>query len=251
MSSRLKNKVAIITGAAKGQGEFEARLFASEGATVVLCDIDVETCGKTAEEISSSGGSAVSMTLDVTSEPNWIGVIEQTVEFFGKLDILVNNAGIYSRVPIENASVDEFDHILEVNLRGVFLGTKHAIPAMRTSGGGSIINISSTAGIVGNVGSGAYGASKGGVRSFTKYTAIQHAYEGIRANSVHPGPIDTDMISDNLSTAEGRKSTESRIPMGRVGSIEDVAMGVLFLATDESSYMTGSELVIDGGMTAQ
>ena len=251
MSSRLKNKVAIITGAAKGQGEFEARLFASEGATVVLCDIDVETCGKTAEEISSSGGSAVSMTLDVTSEPNWIGVIEQTVEFFGKLDILVNNAGIYSRVPIENASVDEFDHILEVNLRGVFLGTKHAIPAMRTSGGGSIINISSTAGIVGNVGSGAYGASKGGVRSFTKYTAIQHASEGIRANSVHPGPIDTDMISDNLSTAEGRKSTESRIPMGRVGSIEDVAMGVLFLATDESSYMTGSELVIDGGMTAQ
>ena len=251
MSSRLKNKVAIITGAAKGQGEFEARLFASEGATVVLCDIDEEACGKTAEEISSSGGSAVSMTLDVTSEPNWIGVIEQTVEFFGKLDILVNNAGIYSRVPIENASVEEFDHILEVNLRGVFLGTKHAIPAMRTSGGGSIINISSTAGIVGNVGSGAYGASKGGVRSFTKYTAIQHASEGIRANSVHPGPIDTDMISDNLSTAEGRKSTESRIPMGRVGSIEDVAMGVLFLATDESSYMTGSELVIDGGMTAQ
>ena len=251
MSSRLKNKVAIITGAAKGQGEFEARLFASEGATVVLCDIDVEACGKTAEEISSSGGSAVSMTLDVTSEPNWIGVIEQTVEFFGKLDILVNNAGIYSRVPIENTSVEEFDRILEVNLRGVFLGTKHAIPAMRTSGGGSIINISSTAGIVGNVGSGAYGASKGGVRSFTKYTAIQHAYEGIRANSVHPGPIDTDMISDNLSTAEGRKSTESRIPMGRVGSIEDVAMGVLFLATDESSYMTGSELVIDGGMTAQ
>ena len=251
MSSRLKNKVAIITGAAKGQGEFEARLFASEGAIVVLCDIDVEACGKTAEEISSSGGNAVAMTLDVTSEPDWIGAIEQTLDFFGKLDILVNNAGIYSRVPIENTSVEEFDRILEVNLRGVFLGTKHAIPAMRTSGGGSIINISSTAGIVGNVGSGAYGASKGGVRSFTKYTAIQHASEGIRANSVHPGPIDTDMISDNLSTAEGRKSTESRIPMGRVGSIEDVAMGVLFLATDESSYMTGSELVIDGGMTAQ
>ena len=251
MSSRLKNKVAIITGAAKGQGEFEARLFANEGATVVLCDIDVETCGKAAEEISSSGGNAVAMTLDVTSEPDWIGAIEQTLDFFGKLDILVNNAGIYSRVPIENTSVEEFDRILEVNLRGVFLGTKHAIPAMRTSGGGSIINISSTAGIVGNVGSGAYGASKGGVRSFTKYTAIQHASEGIRANSVHPGPIDTDMISDNLSTAEGRKSTESRIPMGRVGSIEDVAMGVLFLATDESSYMTGSELVIDGGMTAQ
>ena len=251
MSSRLKNKVAIITGAAKGQGEFEAQLFANEGATVVLCDIDVEACGRTAEEISSSGGSAVVMTLDVTKESHWIGAIEQTLEFFGKIDILVNNAGIYSRVPIEHTSVEEFDRILEVNLRGVFLGTKHIIPAMRASGGGSIINISSTAGIVGNVGSGAYGASKGGVRSFTKYTAIQHASEGIRANSVHPGPIDTDMISDNLSTAEGRKSTESRIPMGRVGSIEDVAMGVLFLATDESSYMTGSELVIDGGMTAQ
>ena len=251
MSSRLKNKVAIITGAAKGQGEFEARLFANEGATVVLCDIDVEACGRTAEEISSSGGNAVAMTLDVTSESDWMGAIEQTIEFFGRIDILVNNAGIYSRVPIENTSVEEFDHILAVNLRGVFLGTKHIIPAMRGSGGGSIINISSTAGIVGNVGSGAYGASKGGVRSFTKYTAIQHASEGIRANSVHPGPIDTDMISDNLSTAEGRKSTESRIPMGRVGSIEDVAMGVLFLATDESSYMTGSELVIDGGMTAQ
>ena len=251
MSSRLKNKVAIITGAAKGQGEFEARLFANEGAIVVLCDIDVEACGKTAEEISSAGGNAVAMTLNVASEPDWMGAIEQTLDFFGKLDILVNNAGIYSRVPIENTSVEEFDRILEVNLRGVFLGTKHAIPAMRTSGGGSIINISSTAGIVGNVGSGAYGASKGGVRSFTKYTAIQHASEGIRANSVHPGPIDTDMISDNLSTTEGRKSTESRIPMGRVGSIEDVAMGVLFLATDESSYMTGSELVIDGGMTAQ
>ena len=214
MSSRLKNKVAIITGAAKGQGEFEARLFANEGATVVLCDIDVEACGRTAEEISSSGGSAVVMTLDVTKESHWIGAIEQTLEFFGKIDILVNNAGIYSRVPIENTSVEEFDRILEVNLRGVFLGTKHIIPAMRASGGGSIINISSTAGIVGNVGSGAYGASKGGVRSFTKYTAIQHASEGIRANSVHPGPIDTDMISDNLSTVEGRKSTESRIPMG-------------------------------------
>ena len=243
--------MGIITGAAKGQGEFEARLFANEGATVVLCDIDVEACGRTAEEISSSGGSAVVMTLDVTKESHWIGAIEQTLEFFGKIDILVNNAGIYSRVPIEHTSVEEFDRILEVNLRGVFLGTKHIIPAMRASGGGSIINISSTAGIVGNVGSGAYGASKGGVRSFTKYTAIQHASEGIRANSVHPGPIDTDMISDNLSTTEGRKSTESRIPMGRVGSIEDVAMGVVFLATDESSYMTGSELVIDGGMTAQ
>jgi len=251
MSGRVKNKVAIITGAAKGQGKFEAQLFANEGATVVLCDIDVEACGRTAEEISSSGGNAVAMTLDVTSESDWMDAIEQTLEFFGRIDILVNNAGIYSRVPIENTSVEEFDRILAVNLRGVFLGTKHIIPAMRASGGGSIINISSTAGIVGNVGSGAYGASKGGVRSFTKYTAIQHASEGIRANSVHPGPIDTDMISDNLSTAEGRKSTESRIPMGRVGSIEDVAMGVLFLATNESSYMTGSELVIDGGMTAQ
>ena len=173
------------------------------------------------------------------------------MEKYQHLDILVNNAGIYSKVPIEEASVEEFDLIMSVNLKGVFLGTKYAIPEMRRSGNGSIINISSTAGLVGNQTGGAYGASKGGVRLFTKFTAIQHAPDNIRANSVHPGPIDTDMIADNLATPEVRQSSINRIPMGRIGTIEDVAMGVLFLASDESSYMTGSELVIDGGITAQ
>ena len=251
MVGRLTNKVVLITGAGHGQGEYEAKLFADHGASVILGDIDQESCERAAHTIVSKGGKALSVKLDVTSESEWESAITLAITHFNNLHVLVNNAGIYSRVPIEKASSDEFSRIIDVNLKGIFLGTKHAIPAMRTSGGGSIINISSTAGLVGNMSGGAYGASKGGVRSFTKFTAIQCAKDGIRANSVHPGPIDTDMIAENLSTPEGRAASESRIPLGRIGKIDDVAMGVLFLASDESSYMTGSELVIDGGMTAQ
>jgi cyclopentanol dehydrogenase len=163
----------------------------------------------------------------------------------------VNNAAIYSRVSIEHTEVEEWDRIMDINTKGVFLGTKHAIPVMREAGGGSIVNISSTAGLVGSARGSAYGTSKGGVRLFTKYTAIQHAADRIRANSIHPGPIDTGMIAEALSTPEGRAASESRVPLGRIGTITDVAYGALFLASDESSYMTGSELVIDGGMTAQ
>jgi len=248
---RLDNKVAIISGAGKGQGAFEAALFASEGAKVVLADLDIQSCESNVLDIVKNKGIASAVHLDVTSSESWINCIKFTIEKYQSLDILVNNAGIYSKIPIEEASDEEFDLIMSVNLKGVFLGTKYAIPEMRHSGGGSIINISSTAGLVGNQGGGAYGASKGGVRLFTKFTAIQHASDNIRANSVHPGPIDTDMIADNLSTPEGRQNSISRIPLGRIGTIEDVALGVLFLASDESSYMTGSELVIDGGITAQ
>ena len=250
MAERLNNKTILITGAANGQGEYESKLFAQEGASIILCDIDFERCEHTASIIKSLGGRAVACLLDVSKEHNWVSAIEMALETFGSLNVLVNNAGIYSRTPIVESSLKEFQKILDVNLNGVFLGTKHAIPAMIESGGGSIINISSTAGIVGNTGSGSYGASKGGVRSFTKYTAIQHAKHNIRANSVHPGPIDTEMISENISSSEGRALSESKIPLGRIGDIKDVAMGVLYLASDESSFVTGAELIIDGGLTA-
>lgn len=248
---RLQGKVVLISGAAKGQGATEARLFVKEGASVVIGDILEDDGQKVEAEINESGGNALFSKLDVTSSSDWENTVRLAVEKFGKLDILVNNAGIYSRVPIEEATEDEWDRIMAINAKGVFLGTKAVIPAMREAGGGSIVNISSTAGLVGSTRGGAYATSKGGVRMFTKNTAMQHAKDNIRANSIHPGPIDTDMIADNLATPEARAISEARIPMGRVGTVDDVAYGVLFLASDESSYMTGSELVIDGGMTAQ
>ena len=248
---RLEGKVALISGGARGQGAAEAKLFAQEGAAVVIGDILQDEGKKVESEINEAGGSAVFVNLDVASSDDWQAAIDKAVSAFGKLDILVNNAAIYSRVPIEHASEEEWDSIIDINLKGVFLGTKLAIPAMRAAGGGSIVNISSTAGLVGSPRGGAYSASKGGVRLFTKNTAIQHAADRIRANSVHPGPIDTEMIADNIGTPEGLAESVARVPLGRIGTIDDVALGVLFLASDESSYMTGAELVIDGGVTAQ
>ena len=248
---RLERKVTLISGAARGQGETEARLFAQEGASVVLGDILESEGEAAAAAIRESGGKAQFVALDVTSEADWISAVRFTVETFGRLDILINNAAIYSRTNIVDTDIEEWRRIMDINMTGVFLGTKHAVPAMRESGGGSIINISSTAGLVGSARGSAYGASKGGVRLFTKYTAIQHAPDGIRANSIHPGPIDTDMIADNISTPEGRAESLGRVPLGRIGTVMDVAYGALFLASDESSFVTGSELVIDGGITAQ
>ncbi|HJO81159.1 MAG: glucose 1-dehydrogenase [SAR202 cluster bacterium] len=248
---RLEGKVALITGSSKGQGAAEAALFAREGAAVVIADV-LEDEGKQVEaRISESGGRALFVSLDVSSEDDWARAVSEAVDAFGKIDILVNNAGLYSRVPIMETSLAEWQRILEVNTTGVFLGTKATIPTMQRAGGGSIINISSTAGLVGSGRGSAYGTSKGGIRLFTKYTAVQHANDGIRANSIHPGPIDTEMIVDNIGTPEGRATSESRIPMGRIGTVDDVAFGALFLASDESSYMTGAELIIDGGFTAQ
>ena len=248
---RLEGKVVFISGGSRGQGAAEARLFATEGASVVMGDILEDEGRRLEAEINESGGRALFVRLDAASDSDWQNAIRQTVQTFGKLDVLVNNAAIYSRVPIEQTSAEEWDRIMAVNARGVFLGTKHSIPEMRKSGGGSIVNISSTAGLVGSARGSAYSASKGAVRLLTKSTAVQHAGEGIRANSIHPGPIDTDMIADSIATPEGRAESEARVPLGRIGSVEDVAYGALFLASDESSYMTGSELVIDGGATAQ
>ena len=248
---RLEGKVALISGGARGQGACEGRLFAQEGAKVVLTDILDEEGEAVAAEIRQQGGDAIYVRLDVTQEQQWQDVIQATVDRYGKLDILVNNAGIFPMVRVEDTSVELWDQVMDINVTGVFLGTKHAIPAMRAAGGGSIINISSVAGLVGGSRAAAYSASKGAVRILTKGTAVQYAADGIRANSVHPGIIVTQMTEELLSDESTREQRLTSTPIGRFGTVDDVAYGVLFLASDESSYVTGSELVIDGGSTAQ
>ena len=247
---RLDGKVALISGGARGQGAAEAQLFAHEGAKVVFGDI-LDAQGRQVEaDIRAAGGEATYVHLDVTNEASWRAAVDTAVSRYGALHVLVNNAGIYIRKRLEETTEDDLDQSLAVNVKGVFLGVKQALPAMRRAGGGSIINISSTAGLVGNpTGSPIYTTSKGAVRLFTKATAMQHARENIRCNSVHPGPIDTAMLDE---VAGGRsEGMLGRVPLGRVGTVEDIAYGVLYLASDESSFVTGSELVIDGGMTAQ
>jgi NAD(P)-dependent dehydrogenase (short-subunit alcohol dehydrogenase family) len=247
---RLDGKVALISGAARGQGATEAKLFAREGARVVLGDILDQEGSSVAEAVRAAGGEAAYVHLDVTNEASWRAAVDTAVTRYGKLNILVNNAGIYIRKRIEETTEDDLDQIMAVNVKGIFLGTKCAIPAMRRAGGGSIINISSVAGLVGNpYGSPSYTATKGAVRLFTKATAVQHAKDNIRCNSVHPGPIDTAMLDE--AAGELREEYRRRVPLGRIGTTEDIAYGVLYLASDESAFVTGSELVIDGGSTAQ
>jgi 3(or 17)beta-hydroxysteroid dehydrogenase len=249
---RLKGKVALISGGARGMGAVEARLFAKEGAQVAIGDILEDEGRKLEAEINATGGEALFVRLDVASEADWQQAVAATVQRFGKLDVLVNNAGISGRGRVEDTTVEEWDRVMQVNAKGVFLGTKVAIPAMRQAGGGSIINISSQLGLVGtDHSSPQYQASKGAVRLLTKATAMQYAQEGIRANSVHPGPIVTPMTEAARADPERYKLMLSRIPLGCYGQPEDVAYGVLYLATDESRWVTGSELVIDGGWTAQ
>ncbi|HIN36279.1 MAG TPA: glucose 1-dehydrogenase [Dehalococcoidia bacterium] len=248
---RLQGKVALITGAARGQGAEEARMFAKEGAKVVLADVTDQEGTAVAAEIAEMGGDALYVHLDVTNEDEWDAAVQSAVASFGKLDILVNNAGIWRRGHVLETSSDQWDDIMDVNAKGVFLGTKAAIPEMRKAGGGSIVNISSTAGLVGSKTSAAYSASKGAVRIFTKSTAVQYAAEGIRANSIHPGPIDTDMGDQVWPDAASKAASVTRTALNRMGTPEDIAYGALYLASDESSFVTGSELVIDGGVTAQ
>jgi NAD(P)-dependent dehydrogenase (short-subunit alcohol dehydrogenase family) len=250
---RLEGKVALISGGARGQGATEAKLFAQESAKVVFGDTLDEEGKRVEAEIRELDGEATYVHLDVTKEADWRAAVETAVNRYGKLDVLVNNAGISIRKAIEDTTEEDWDRIMAVNAKGVFFGTKHAIPAMRQAGGGSIINISSTAGLVGSpYGSAAYTATKGAVRLFTKVTAIQHAKDKIRCNSVHPGPIDTPMLQEGIAADPGRREEYlQRTPLGRIGTTEDIAYGVLYLASDESSFVTGSELVIDGGRTAQ
>ena len=234
-------------------GACEARLFAAEGAKVAIGDVLEDEGRRLAAEIGEAGGECLFLTLDVTSQAQWDSAIAATVERFGRLDILVNNAGVgATNSLVEDTEEADWDRVMDINAKGVFLGTKAAIPEIRKAGGGSIINISSQLGLVGvDNSSPQYQASKGAVRLFTKSTAIQYASEGIRANSVHPGPIETPMTEAGRADTARFDVTVARIPLGRYGRPEEVANGVLFLASDESSFMTGSELVIDGGWTAQ
>jgi cyclopentanol dehydrogenase len=249
---RLAGKVAVISGGSRGQGAVEAQMFVQEGAAVVFGDVLDDDGKKVEAEIRAAGGRATYVHLNVTREADWRAAVSTAVQTYGKLDVLVNNAGILLRSKIEDTREADWDRIMAVNVKGVFLGTKCAIPAMRQAGGGSIINISSTAGLVGSPGeTAAYTATKGAVRLFTKATAIQHAKDKIRCNSVHPGPIATDMIKEMLENKTAWEQRLRRLPMGRVGTAQEVAYGVLYLASDEASYVTGSELVIDGGTTAE
>ena len=250
MAGRLAGKVALISGGARGQGEAEARLFSKEGAQVVLGDILIEAGQKVAADIAAQGGQATFVKLDVTQEADWQQAVATAVRTYGKLDILVNNAGIFRTEGVEATSRALWDQVVAVNQTGVWLGMKYAVPALRKAGGGSIINISAGAGIIGSGFAAAYHGTKGAVRLLTKTAAIEYAKEGIRINSVHPGVVDTEMIRGTLNQ-EGMHAIIGAHPLGRMGTVEDIAYGVLYLASDEASFVTGAELVIDGGYTAQ
>lgn len=263
---RVDGKVAIVTGGASGIGRATAETLAREGASVVVTDIDVAEGEAVVEGIKASGGKAIFRKQDVVDEALWGEIVASTVEEFGKLDVLVNNAGIAPGSPITEMTLAAWRNLMEVNVDSVFLGTKYAIPAMAASGGGSIINISSVAGLQGAPGLTAYNATKGAVRLFTKGVAKECAMgqTGIRVNSVHPGIIDTaiwgkmdaSMQESILPPSEGANAPDVeaiaqmvQVPMGHAGKPQEIAAGILFLASDDSSHMTGSELVIDGGMT--
>ena len=257
--TRVAGKVAMVTGAAAGIGEATARLLAREGANVVLTDVDDSAGARIADEIVAAGANALYLHHDVSSEAHWQAAVRIAVERFGRLDVLVNNAGIAWGGPPEEESLERWRKLMSVNLDGVFLGTRQAILAMKRQApaGGSIINISSIEGLVGDPNLSTYNASKGGVRLYTKAVALYCARSrlNIRVNSVHPGYVWTPMVEDYLESQgdakAGRTALDALHPIGHVGEPDDVAYGVLYLASDESKFVTGAELVIDGGYTAQ
>ena len=245
---RLGGKVALITGSASGMGQSEAILFAKEGAKVVVADVLEAEGQKVADSL---GGAGRFVRLDVTSEAAWQQAIAAAVSAFGKLDVLVNNAGISGTFDPDTLSTSAWDRLMDVNAKGTFLGMKHAIPAMEKVGGGAIVNISSVSGFVGQNGIHmAYNASKGAVRLMTKSAAVQYARSGIRVNSVHPGVLPAMRSSKATADPAFRQKMLAGVPMRREGRVEEVAYAVLFLASDEASYITGTELVVDGGWLA-
>ncbi|MDR3506565.1 MAG: glucose 1-dehydrogenase [Caulobacteraceae bacterium] len=267
---RVNGKVALVTGAASGIGRACAEALAAEGAAVVITDVQHAAGEALAAEITAGGGKAIYLPQDVTSEDVWIATIAAIKDQFGRLDVLVNNAGIGLGGLITDMTLADFRRQQAINVEGVFLGTKHALPLMRAGGGGSIINMSSVAGIKGAPNLAAYSATKGAVRLFTKATALECAamQDGVRANSVHPGIIETP-IWDSISAGMGASAAGASIappganridldaitavatPLGVKGWPKDIALGVVYLASDESRYVTGTELIIDGGMVAR
>jgi cyclopentanol dehydrogenase len=247
---RLKNKVALISGGARGQGAAEARVFVREGAKVVIGDVIDDLCKATADEINAKAGGkqVVAVHLDVTRAADWRAAVDACTREFGGLDILVNNAGIFNMSGLEDTSEELWDSIVNINQKGVWLGMKESIAAMRKRKGGSIVNISSVAGLSGSQGSTAYHGTKGAVRLLTKAAAVQYGPENIRVNSVHPGIINTQMV--DIVPKRMREGIGAVVPLRREGTAEDVANLVLFLASDDSSYCTGSEFVVDGGLNA-
>ena len=243
---RLEGKTALVTGAARGIGAAVARLFASEGARVALSDVLVDLGERVTAEIIDAGGKAMFLELDVSSARDW----ERVVGRFGSLDILVNNAGIYERNTVEELDLETWKRVMAVNAGGVFLGTKACIPAMRRAGGGSIVNMASIASMRGSLWSTAYHASKGAVAAFTRSAARQYGRYGIRVNSVHPGAIATDMLDEVFAGSDVRDSRLEDLPLLREGTAEEVAKVVLFLASDDASYVTGTEVRVDGGNLA-
>ena len=246
---RLKDKVAIITGAAHGMGETEARLFAKEGAKVVVADILVSEAERVSSGIRQQGGEAIAVAIDVTSEPQWQALIARTLSAYARLDILINNTGISGSSVGDPDALEGWNRVIAVNQTSVFLGTKLAAEQMAKTGGGSIINISSIMGFVGgSSGHPAYCASKGAVRIYTKAAAVRYGPQGVRVNSVHPGYMPPML---NATNADERADKIALTPLRRLGEPIEVAYGVLFLASDEASFVTGTELVIDGGFIAQ
>lgn len=255
MPGRLEGKVALITGGASGIGEATAKLFAKEAAKVVIADVQEERGKAVVESIKASGGEAAFIKVNVVRENEAKRMVAFTVKTYGRLDVLFNNAGVENSKSEVETSVREWDRVMDVNVKGVFLGTKYAVPEMKKNGGGSIINTSSIFGLVGSPGFAAYHASKGAVRLLTKSTALAHAADKIRANSICPGVIETPMFAQVLREAPNpdtaRAEWMQNEPIGRFGRPDDIAYGALYLASDESSYITGTELVIDGGYTAR
>ncbi|MHA7836010.1 MAG: glucose 1-dehydrogenase [bacterium] len=244
---RLDGKVALISGAARGQGAAEARLFVAEGARVVMGDVLDAEC---VEEARRLGGDARGLHLDVTSEASWAAAVAAATTTFGRLDVLVNNAGVVRTGLLERTSLEDYMAVIQVNQVGVFLGMRAVVPALREAGGGSIVNISSNAGLEGIGGVIGYVASKWAIRGMTKAAALELGHDGIRVNSVHPGAVDTPMISSPDFDDVDKQSSVADLPIPRFGRPEEIARLVLFLASDESSYSTGAEFVADGGRTA-